>query len=94
MPASVRSDTSDKDSRLDLIGVQVYTRLMVEWLHAMTLLSLESAILPIPYLLRIYIGCLHAFYLFLSWLKASMFLNQIICFHAYLFTSFAWFHDD
>ena len=44
MPASVRSDTSDKDSRLDLIGVQVYTRLMVEWLHAMTLLSLESAI--------------------------------------------------
>ena len=33
-----------KDSRLDLIGVRVYTRLMVEWLYAMTLVSLESAI--------------------------------------------------
>ena len=35
---------TDKDSRLDLIDVRVYTRLMVEWLHAMTLLSLESTI--------------------------------------------------
>ena len=44
MVVSVRSDPTDKDSRLDLIGVWVYTRFMVEWLHDMTLLSLESAI--------------------------------------------------
>ena len=25
-----------------------------------------------------------AFYLFLPWFKASMFLNQVICFHAHL----------
>ena len=37
MVVSVRSDPTNKDSRLDLIGVRVYTRLMVEWLHAMTL---------------------------------------------------------
>jgi hypothetical protein len=39
--ASVRSDPTVKDSILDLIGVRVYIRLMVERLHAMTLLSLE-----------------------------------------------------
>ena len=38
MAASVRSNPIAKDSRLDLIGVRVCTRLMVEWLHAMTLL--------------------------------------------------------
>ena len=44
MALSVKSDPTNKDSRLDLIGVRVYTRLIVEWLHAMTLLSLESVI--------------------------------------------------
>ena len=44
MVVSVRSDPTDNDSRLDLLGVRVYTRLMVEWLLAMTLLSLESVI--------------------------------------------------
>ena len=46
------------DSRLDLIGVQVYPCLMVECLHVMSLLSLESTILvdslPIENILAIY----------------------------------------
>ena len=44
MALSVKSNPTDKDSRLDLIGVLVYTRLIVEWLHAITLLSLELTI--------------------------------------------------
>ena len=47
-----------RDSRLDLISVWTYLRLMVECLHVMSLLSLELVILadslPIENILAIY----------------------------------------
>jgi Ni,Fe-hydrogenase I cytochrome b subunit len=77
-----------RDSRLVLISVWVYPWLMVERLSVTTLSSPKSAIWADSPFFRICIGYLHTFYLFLSWLKASMFLNQIICIHAYLLYTF------
>ena len=52
------SNLTVRDSRLDLVGVWTYPRLMVECLHVMSLLSLESTILvdslPIENILAIY----------------------------------------
>ena len=52
------SNSTVRDSRLDLIGVWTYPRLMVECLHVISLLSLESTVLahnlPIENILAIY----------------------------------------
>ena len=52
------SNATIRDSRLDLIGVWTYPRLMVECLHVTSLLSLESAVfadsLPFENILAIY----------------------------------------
>ena len=52
------SNPTVRDSRLDLISVWTYPCLMVECLHVMSLLSLESAVLadslPIENILTIY----------------------------------------
>jgi hypothetical protein len=68
-----------RDIRLNLIGVWIYPRSMVECLHVTSLLSSESAIYMLLHAfigtrtLRIY-WLFTCFYLFLSWLKASMFI--------------------
>ena len=64
-----------RDVIFDLISVWTYPCLIVECLHVSSLLSLESVVLvdslsfENTYWLFLY------FYLFLSWLKANMFLN-------------------
>jgi len=45
MAAIDQVEPTIRDNRLDLIGLWIYSCLMVECLHVMSLLSLESAIL-------------------------------------------------
>ena len=58
MAAIDQVEPTIRDNRLDLIGLWIYSCLMVECLHVMSLLSLESAILadslPIENILAIY----------------------------------------
>ena len=55
--------------------VWIYKRLIVECLHVASLLSLESAILVDSLSFENTYWLFLCFYLFLSWLKANMFLN-------------------
>jgi len=63
---------------LDLIGLWICSCLMVECLDVMSPLSLESAILADSMLIE-NILAIYMFVLFLSWSKASMFLNKYGC---------------
>ena len=64
-----------RDNRLDSIGVWIYPRIIVECLHVVSLLSLESAVLadslPIENIYWLFL----CFACFLPWLIANMFIN-------------------
>jgi hypothetical protein len=86
------SNPNIRDNRLDLIGMQTYPRLMVECLHAMSLLSLESAVLadslPIENILAIYMLLL-IFYLGQKLVCFSINMNALML----IYYTFSCSHD-